>query len=48
MQVMFVPGLEFAFSKSDDLAPREIRMTWLADAGHRLRSWKCGSMGVWI
>ena len=61
MQVMFVLGLEFALSKSGELAPREITrigLHWvaalnrlwnviegtLADAGHRLRSYKCG---VW-
>ena len=68
MQVMFVLGLEFALSKSDDLAAREItriglqddmtfmgsaaalNRSWnviegvLADAGHRLRGYKCG---VW-
>ena len=68
MQVMFVLGLEFAFSKTDELALREItgiglqddmtfigsaaalNRSWnfiedaLADAGHRLRGYKCG---VW-
>ena len=68
MQVMFVLGLEFALSKSDELVPREItriglqddmtfigsaaalNRSWniiegtLADAGHRLRGYKCG---VW-
>ena len=66
MQVMILLGLEFALSKSNDLAPREItriglqddmtfvgsaaarNRSWstiegvLADAGHRLRSYKCG------
>ena len=65
---MFLLGLEFALSKSDNLAPSEItrvglqddmtfigsaaalNRSWstiegvLADAGHRLRSYKCG---VW-
>ena len=69
LQVMFVLGLEFALSKSDDLAIAEFTriglqddMTFvvsaaapdrpwrniqgaLADAGHRLRSYKCG---VWV
>ena len=68
MQVMFVLGLEFALSESDELAPSEItriglqddmtfmgsvatlNRSWgtiegaLAEAGHRLRSYKCG---VW-
>ena len=68
MQVMLVLGLEFALSKSDELAPSEItriglqddmtfiwsaaalNRSWsdiegsLADAGHRLRGYKCG---VW-
>ena len=68
MQVMFVFGLEFDLSKSDELAPSEItriglqddmtfmgsaaalNRSWgtiegvLAEAGHRLRSYKCG---VW-
>ena len=65
MQVMFVLGLEFALSKSDELAPNEftridlqddmtfigfaaaLNRSWstiegaLADAGHRLHSYKC-------
>ena len=68
MQVTFVLGLEFALSKSDELAPSEITRIGLqddmsfigsaaalkrssgtiegvlAEAGHRLRSYKCG---VW-
>ena len=68
MQVMFVLGLEFALSESDELAPSEntriglqdgmtftgsastLNRSWgtiegaLAEAGHRLRSFKCG---VW-
>ena len=69
MQVMFVLGLKFALSKSDDLAMGEftriglqddmtfigsaaaLDRSWgniegaLADAGHRLRSYKCGVWG---
>ena len=67
---MFVLRLEFALSKSDELAPHEItrislqddmtflgsaaalNRSWtviegtLADAGHRLRGYKCGGVGA--
>ena len=46
MQVMFVFGLEFAFSKTDELAPREIMriglqddMTFIGSAAALNRSW---------
>ena len=46
MQVMLVLGLEFALSKSDDLAPREITkiglqdgMTFIGFAAALNRSW---------
>ena len=47
VQVMFVLGLEFALSKSDDLAPREIKriglqddMTFIGSAAALNRSWR--------
>ena len=46
MQVMFVPGLEFALSKTDELAPRQItriglqgEMTFIGSAAALNRSW---------